>query len=146
MTTENTKPQPAGVIALALTDPTVEINLDRRSIRYQWPTGAHDEHGEHWEHAAVLSISHSRAGANMFAGTGHPNHYSATLTREQQLGDGLRRFELFDGVCLMTEETPRYSPKHFQRFADDALDRLRGLYAAGDERVTRYFESDGGGA
>jgi hypothetical protein len=131
-----------------LAEPTAIVRKDRR-ITFEWLVKEDEPHGEPRRHLACLNVTHQRAGCNMFSGRQHGNCYMASLGHETEarslLGGVARGYRLFSALAILTENAGRFSPKQFERFADEALSKLRERYEARDERVLSYFDPAGEG-
>jgi hypothetical protein len=127
------------------------ITRKERRVSFEWLVKEDEEHGDRRRHLACLTVTHQRAGSNMFSGRQHANRYIATLRRETETpasyGGVMRGFALFGGFGILDEEAGRFSPKQFERFEGDALTKLFDMYEASNERVLSYFDhGQGGGA
>lgn len=141
-----------------LPEPT-NVRTKDRSIDYDWFIREEEgtrpvEDGETPGRRRVyanLTIMHHTGGVNYLAGTQHGNHFSASLsneTAEDVIHDGRkigesRGFFIGRGLGLAREDVGRFSKKRMETFAAAALEQLRELYEAGDERVMRYFRPVG---
>ena len=114
-----------------------------RTIAYDWLI-AEAGHGKRI--LATLTVCHRRAGVNLLSGARHPNEFTATLSNETEepasCGGVMRGFIVFSGLGIARQEVARFSAKGLEEFAELSLARVRGLCAAGDERVVRYFNND----
>jgi hypothetical protein len=124
-----------------------KLGRRERSIDYEWVL---NDDGNGTRNLAALSITHHTAGVGILSGRVHGNEFVAVLSNETEqpaaCGGVIRSFQLGVGVWLCSEEVSRFSQKRLDAFAEDALARLRGLYAHSDPRVTRYFKIATGAA
>ncbi|MGA2163342.1 MAG: hypothetical protein ABSH36_02605 [Solirubrobacteraceae bacterium] len=125
-----------------LPNPTGERHAPR-AITYEWSvssdTGA--------EGLVVLRITGKSAGLDIDEGRCLPSRYEAELANHIWVpspNDGSVGEIPFTGLRICWEQTPRFSETGMEAFAGVALERLRGLYLAGDTRLSPYFYNSEG--
>jgi hypothetical protein len=94
---------------------------------------------------ALLLVTYQPASIDTASGASHGNQFLAILANrtsstDAEHGDGTC------GVCICREELPGFSQFGLEIFEELAVERLRGLYAKSDPRVTRFFRVASGGA
>jgi hypothetical protein len=108
---------------------------DPREIAYEWELASDGEF-------VVLTITHKRASLDIETGRELPGRFEAEVNNQRQrpsTSTAAVREIPFSGLRICWEETPRFSKKGMEAFADTALARLAGLYLTGDARVASYF-------
>ena len=94
---------------------------------------------------ALLLVTYETAGIDTASGEPHANRFRAILTNRTP-GADVAPTDDGRGVCVCREDVPGFSQFGLQIFEDLAIERLRGLYAKSDPRVTQFFRVASGGA
>jgi hypothetical protein len=121
---------------------------DRRELPPPNAAIHHDQHAtREWALAAaadgsfsvaVLQMQYEEAGVDA-AGEPHGTRFTATLTNSTQPADAGLVTEASESLCIYREHAPGFSEFWLDLFEELALERLQGLYAKSDPRVTRFF-------
>lgn len=117
------------------------VRRRERTIIYEWEVATS---GNGARTFATLTISHRRAGTNVFSGEPHPNEFYAVFANETVHaveGGAIRGFQAFTGIGVLHRPVSRFSAAGLEAFADQALAHLRMLVDAGEPKVTHYFTS-----
>jgi hypothetical protein len=116
------------------------------SVTYEWALGCNAS-GEF--RVATLSIVYETAGVNRLTDEPHADQFCAVLanrTHHATLPDSDTPGALADEASFCREEVTDFSRIDLAIFANVALERLSGLYAKSDPRITRFFCVNSGAA